>query len=800
MVFLKKAILLLLAVCSPVLCDQLASTSFKGLDNNESSVIIDPSYAQDLLNVDVTPGGKSFKKRSGYGLYKALSTAKPVRGGFHAFDPSGNDYQLWVSSTSLYAVVADGPPTQLVSSATINSTWDCADTQGNSYCVNSSRDFMIRTDGATTTFISSASAKGTMVETTPDRLVVAGVSLSPNTLFVSQSNTFTNFTVGVNATDAFQEVIASPGSKLTHIRWGCGKLLFWKDSSFGYFDFDDQFSAQVKTVSDTIGTFDNTSAIDPGGNVWFRGQDGHTWKYDCSSLSKESIDITPNVQASGNRISNSWTQTTASDFVSGSILNLDTATTSGVLQIPHLNEPFTDLSQWTNTVGVWGVSSGQITPSSYAGGANVARIEGPTLSGANTSLAFYAKAVIQMTCDTGCPIVGIGARSSSFDADGDVVYLTASAGGNFLVGISSGLFSSGYADTGIPRDTSSHFVELRRSNAGVMTSYFDGNIVGGVTDTSHFPMTPAISATTHSGHEVGARPTVLDYAFSYSTGVYYSAVHNAPNLSSWNSLAANYQSDSGSQVFYLRASTNSFTVLSSTPAWTAQTPGSLITISTGSYFQFRDDYTASVASATVALNDFTINWAEGTASDQAYIYYFDNAIWESVTFGSGQTKNNYIFKKDLINDGWTLYNFGAGGMLVQNNILYFGDTTLGNIFSYGSSTSDNGTAINAFWKSKDFSGSDPFLQTQLTNIDTFARKNQGTTLLVSYVMDTSTTTSYNMGLSDTARTIIQSRKLLPSGKLGQVFNVKYADTSTSSAWEVLGFRIGYTQLPYRPTN
>jgi hypothetical protein len=348
----KKALfggLLAVLVSFSVWADQISATQFKGLNNNENSVIIDPTEAQDLLNVDVTPGGKSVKKRSGYGVYKALGTSQAIHGGYHAFDGTGNDYQLWGSSTSLYGIVAGATPTQLVSSATLSSTWDCTDSQGSSYCVNSNRDAFIKTAGATISWFTTP--LGTMVEATPDRVIVAGVSGSPNTLYVSQSNTFTNFVTGANPTDAFTEVIASPGSKLTHIRWGCGKLLWWKDQSFGYFDFDDQFTAQVKTVSDTIGTFDNTSAIDPGGQVWFRGQDGHTWMYDCSNLSKQSIDLTPNIQASGKRVSNLWTQTTQADFQTGSIVpsnNLSTTISVGDVIVSSFGATENSSTQWNS--------------------------------------------------------------------------------------------------------------------------------------------------------------------------------------------------------------------------------------------------------------------------------------------------------------------------------------------------------------------------------------------------------------------------------------------------------------------
>lgn len=886
--------------------DQVAATKFRGLNNQANSVTIGPDEAQDLLNVDVSITGQSFKKRSGYGLYKAFGISKPTHGGYHAFDSTGNDYQLWGTSTSLYGIVADGTPTQLISSATLNSTWDCADTQGFSYCVTSSRDAYIKTNG--TTMVWNITPLGTMVESTPDRVVVAGVSGSPNTLFVSQSNTFTNFTVGTNATDAFNEVIASPGSKLTHIRWGCGKLLWWKDQSFGYFDFDDQFTAQVKTVSDVIGTFDNTSAIDPGGRVWFRGQDGHTWMYDCSILTKQSINITPDVQVAGKRTTNLWTQTTQSDFQTGLVSSspvtyVSTNTLSftispGDVIVSSFQAVEISSTQWiagsANNMTIYPSSvtistnnAGNITnpdfESAFAGNwtatgngsfliQQFASAAGGTCGTINPqSGSFIAKGAMDLTLSVfafeaidlnsnvlasinlpqpdDCawrqsalaPGNNIGKRvkfrfhtasvtpgdeylttTDSYIWGGVITfyYATSHNGSNDFQAfdnvqngsstITSGSFTSQVYNTGFTSATYSLSNFAWTANTSTPTFNLQ---------TSRTPTGPWRSILTSSGTNavgdqfvqytstisVGAGDNALTSItgatiLARSTGTYYSAVHSAPNFTSWSTFGVNAPNNGGTQTFYVRAGTNTFSIGSTTPTWTATTAGGLITASTGTFMQFRDDFAITTATHTPTLNDFTLNWFEGTASDQAYMLYFDNAIWESVAFGVGQSTNNYVFKYDLINDGWTLYNFGVGGMLVQGNALYFGDTSNSNVFNYGNSTSDNGTAINAFWKSKDYVGGDPFLQNQLTNIDTFAKKNQGTTLTATYVMDTSTTTTYSISLTDPLRAIVQSRKLIPSGKLGQVFNIQYGDTSASSSWEILGYRIGFTQLPYRPTS
>jgi len=945
---LKLKYLPLLALLAlPCRADQVASTEFKGLNNNENSTIIEPSYAQDLLNVDVTPGGKSVKKRSGYGLYKALSTSQPMRGGYHAFDSTGNDYQIWGSSKSLYGIVSDGTPLQLVSSATLNSTWDCTDTQGNSYCVNSNRDVYLKTDGTTKTWYTSP--LGTMIESTPDRVIVAGVSGSPNTLYVSQANTFTNFTVGTNATDAFTEVIASPGSKLTHIRWGCGKLLWWKDASFGYFDFDDQFNAQVKTVSDSIGTFDNTSAIDPGGQVWFRGQDGHTWKYDCSVLTKESIDITPNIQVTGKRVSNLWTQTSQSDWQAGAVTfngpspslstttaagdvvpssftasdttttdfssgtyipnSIDTTTVSGAIALrTYLNDTFSNFSNWSETCGTVSTSGGDADFTSANHVFQTASIYNQTgdivaqFDFRDTDASANGEGIQFMlsTATTGGYVVTVFAKSGSGNYS---LFISSTASNNTWNDGTSTCNSPGIntgasgpvrfisSTTVASYDTATHTIKIVRDNStGSTQVYWDGVQKLSVTDTNfttfrnaYFAATQATglghwhidnfylvarkgnftsrlfdtgfftpvygvlnvtgagsgtysyatrssssttgvftadvavssgaqisstsnryilySATMTSPGNVTNLPQITDvYFVNSSTGIFYSQVHNSPNLTAWSTFGANRVLNDGTETFYIRSSTNNFSVLSSTPTWTAQSIGGLISVSTGTYYQVRDDFSLTTGTQAPTLNDFTVNFFEGSSSDQAYMLYFDNAIWESVAFGSGQAVNNYIFKRDLINDSWTQYNFGAGGLLVQGNRLYFGDTSTSNVYVYGSAISDNGTAINAYWRTKTFTGQDPFLQNQLTQIDTFSKKDQGSTLTASYTLDTSTSpTTYSINLSSTTNNVVQSRKLLPGGKLGYTFDLKYEDTSASSSWEIFGYRIGFIQLPYRST-
>lgn len=887
-----------LAASSPGTTGELRLDSFSLLDNNDAPPIIAQDQSQDLLNVDITPGGKSIKKRAGYGTYKTLGNGAAVHGGYHFYDSTGNDVLIWGAGTNLYGIVAGGSPTILVSSATTGATWDCADTQGFAYCVDSSRDVLVKTNGATITW--STAALGSMVMVTPDRLIVAGVAASPNTLFVSGSNNFLNFTAGINATDPFTEPIAAPGSKLTHIEYACGRWMWWKDQSFGYILGTDQTNLQVVTVSQTIGTQDNSSAIDPGGNIYFRGQDGHIYQYDCSNFQKLSRDITPYIQSSGQRVANNWpitsqadfqtgvstpsgslsftispgdvvpstfsaVETSSSDFANGTISNLDNSSGTYLTLSRNntnvLNNGFETNSPPDNwTLGANGskdaLDSGTactITPrtgSAFLGHAfftstnytyqgqlldcnTDALLSSVSFAQADNSCTWTPR-TLSSSGFSGRPVkikfidttdASTAATSDCFINSGtDITFYSASTCG----GSSCKVKTVGIDDVTDGRSSIlSGFYTSKAFNTGVPTSYamFNSSVTVNTSTPTFSLMTSSAAAgvwttiATSTGISVAANQylrysstitvTTSQYAFSTindvtvfsrSSGTYYSAVHNAPNITSWDTFNVTKLDNGGSHSFFVRSATNTFSVGSSTPAWTAQTIGALMAVSTGTYFQVRDDMSITNSSQTPTLNDFTVNWFEGVASDKAYAIYYNDAIWWAVAYGAGQTSNNYVFHYDLINKGWGIYNIPVAGFLLQNNALYFGSVSNDKIYKFGTSNDDNGSAINAYWKSKDFTGPDPWLQSDLKNLDLIARKNLNQSLSVSYAVNGSTTsTSYTISLSTGTEANIFHRKLLPPGVHGNTVNVQVSDNSTGPAWEVMGIRLGFDQLPYRPS-
>ncbi len=307
-----------------------------------------------------------------------------------------------------------------------------------------------------------------------------------------------------------------------------------------------------------------------------------------------------------------------------------------------------------------------------------------------------------------------------------------------------------------------------------------------------------VYATTMTATNGSALPQISSVTvIAASTGTFYSAVNNASSLTSWNTFNVS-ESLSGSSVisYFTRSSTNTFTVLSSTPTWVSQTKNATVSASTGTYFQARADFTITAATETPRLDDFTFNWFEGNASDKMYATYFDYSIWFSVSLGSTTTTNNRILKYDLRNRFWTMYDIRANGFLTYNTNLYIGDATVGKTYKFGGVYSDNSSAISSYWKSKDFFGDTPFQDEDLRNMSWYCKESSGTALSVTYQVNESTETTYSINLYDSVSNVIRHNRNFPASALANVFNIKLGDNSTNTPWECYAGQVTYIRRPW----
>lgn len=764
-----------------------------------------------------------------------------------------------------------------------------------------------------------------MVAACTTRLAMAGFSDRPSGIDFSADSDFTTWGTGSLGTSAVQLTINAPGAKITLIAYAFGRLMWFKNSSFGFILIGNQplqTDWVIRTVSYDVGTNDN-SFVYREGILYFRGQDGHIYAFDGSSYQRASRDIAGTIATEQNKTQGSWAQTTQADFQAGAQSPsgwISTSNASGVVSLStqsttsiFINSVSTDFAAGTITnvstitantlrlslgiqnilasqnIGTDGevcasectgsyyqsqalnfsaISSSSILSSislnlqkvgspgdftlyikSDGGGIPGTTLESIPVTAASVSTSsgiitvnfssttklsggttYFAQLIPNSTCDASNKIIwrgqsGVGATlangcgssaTSSFLRYQYKVYVTSYvASGTFV----SKVFDDGFpvtswvpewgifnSSTVVPTGTTLNFYVQTSSSATGIFSATSSAVSGSQLSTyaQEFIRFGANFTTVDgSTSPVLSTSTISILALLRPGATYFSQIKNTPNITSWDTFNAGVNNGGGTHTFSIRSATNSFTVTSSTPSWSTVTNGGIPTVSTGIYFQIKDQLDISSSSIVTGvgpyLSDFSQNWFEGSAADKAYATYFDDKIWWEVTAGTGATTNNKTLVYDLLNQTWTIYDLAANGFFVRQNRLYFGSSSAGYIYKYGDTDNDNGSAINAYWRSKDFFGDDPFSTQEIANISVVGKSVSNSSMTVICFINGTSSSTYTMPLYSSLSNFTGKNKNLTAGTVGNTYSVKFGNNAADQPFEVFGIQIGIRQKSWIPT-
>jgi hypothetical protein len=670
---------------------------FGYLNNTDDPIAIPSTQAQDLLNVLISPGGQSVYKREGINLFATLDiSTSPVHGIYNFFDSSGNDVSLFFNDTRMSSSVSGNTPQVLFSTGTVAATYQCDDTLGFAYCANTARTSLIKTDGVTHDIITNVNSTGTMVAATPERLASAGFDDAPSRIDLSAANDFTNWTIGNAGTDPAQFTISAPGYQITHITYAFGRLMWFKDKSFGYIFIgqeDAQADWEIRTISPTLGTLDNSSVYWEG-ILYFRGQDGHIYGYDGANFDLLTRDLEGTISLSQPRTIDSWTQTSASDFNNGDVdfeTFYDTTTYSN--SMATVFPDYFNVYRTTDSAShpVWTDVNTSVAGSTYS--VTITTDSKMKIEGNKTTGGGAAPAAPRVNTSTTIFNVAGGA-TFYFELD-DMESNTDTSGG-FYAGLQNQVQLGA-----VPRPSNSIMMWIldddpqfqiyaiqyhdgsSTTTVQVELSFDVGTPIEFYVDSSDYQLTVNGSSVIVTGSHSFATNVYSYWVFHYKatngtlgqpaeyvildnfsvhpqTFTFVSEVHNETEITSWDKFTATDNEDD-SITYSIRASDGEFTINSSTPSWTNITSGENITITTGAYFQVRAEYETDTSTDFPRMDDFTIRWYEGQASDKAYAEYFDNSIWWSVTVGTGTQTNNRVLYFDLAYPGWSLFDIATNG-------------------------------------------------------------------------------------------------------------------------------------------
>jgi len=113
-------------------------------------------------------------------------------------------------------------------------------------------------------------------------------------------------------------------------------------------------------------------------------------------------------------------------------------------------------------------------------------------------------------------------------------------------------------------------------------------------------------------------------------------------------------------------------------------------------------------------------------------------------------------------------------------------------------TNDDGSAITAYWKSKDFVGSDPFVESLFDSYGFISKTQTGSNIDFTYTVDTTDSTSINYSLTDpNSYSLRRINDKLPAGTFGSFINFKFGNDDADAPFEIYGFVYEYNNKPWR---
>ncbi len=283
-----------------------------------------------------------------------------------------------------------------------------------------------------------------------------------------------------------------------------------------------------------------------------------------------------------------------------------------------------------------------------------------------------------------------------------------------------------------------------------------------------------------------------------STGTFYSSVVNAPSLNSWGSLTVNKSDNGGTHSFFMRRSTDSFTVLSATPAWSAQTANASISIATGTYFQVRDDFLITMATHTPTLNDFSVSWNEGSRRPPMASITKEKRYYLSLTTATSSSQNDSTL---VLSPGpiWSIWDIKAGAFVTHNGSFYHtNNQSNGYVYTDFSGNDDAGTAMNTFIKTKDFALGDITMDKEFDSFYLTADADTTEGSATSYTINKSTTSFSLDSISLSENTGLNILKLpfpiqSSNPNFGKTISFRFSPTLGTRPWKIFG-----GVLLYRP--
>lgn len=721
---MKKLGILLAALFMVVQCnaDQLIIDEYRGLNTNESSILIHPSLSPDMDNVDLSEDGLSISRRKGL-KYK-----------FTVSYPSYPITNISIAKTNLFdrLLVAYGPHIEsfdrgfssvamIHSSATVNYLWDSASYLSNVYYTNGI-DTVFKTDGNTKTFISAA-PKGRTIAFYNNTCFIANTASNRSRLYYSVYGDPTDWTTGKEDTDGDSVDVADYGEQIIDIKiLGDAVLILCSKSIMKAIGTGNPY--QIVEVDKSIGCKSRGSISTYLGNIYFLGSDGQMYVTDgisVKNISKERVKAEFEAISTSVSESNYSTISTESEFSTGISSNITTSFDPGHIRFDiQVLDLFTDEDLTQNPEWIISSPDGYITSTSdgilidapFSSSNNVATIIDSTFAGTSKyswEFEFTHDVIIGETDQP--PNVNVQwwwgtiANNTRFISEGDNIFslVTTKASAVHTVGT----IDLGTAPTVIKIVQNDALFEiyldevLTFSSTTVSGVWGTPGAVGGVFQLIGNYSTPLIGNL--GLDDIRYQDLVGSDTL---TGYFISPEFLTTDINSWGLLVVNQTLNDGTIGHFVYSSNTvvSDSYLENTAVWIEQVNNTVISITTNTYIWVKSTFTYSGTLATSPeITSITVNWNSGApATDDLTSYWKDGRMYLGCKESNASSANDTILVYDKKLTAWWKYGSGIhpGELQTWYDDYLVGSSTAGVVYALHEGDTDNGAPISAYYDTK----------------------------------------------------------------------------------------------------
>ena len=550
------------------------------------------------------------------------------------------------------------------------------------------------------------------------RLWAAGILTDERTIYGSEYLQGWNFTLAVDPVETDPVRIQVQGAldeNVAGLYASFNDLLMWfKPTSFGGIYGSKRTTFGSRSYSETVGSAYNTSIQDCDGELRFIGPRRRIYAFGGNSSGQpvlrkisDDIDTLMGTVSQGDLNQRNWEQTTQSDWQAGVLGNNLSATSSpGSIIYPSmigLNENFEDNNYtsnptWTVDFGSYAVSNGNL-----ANGTGFAYGEMYTdMTVAYATYYFtnnfnlssnahtpYNGVTYSFNCGNAlCTSGGYTLWISTANAPNAVTYHL-SLGGNFSVNVQ---FSSA-----VPLELATNPTKVVVKPNGIEVFRSSTIFVGGITVTP--PLTSTYFRTSYRSSvlSISSISIMADIFLSTFTSQSFNI---GSNITSWGAFTAEETLNDGSIAYNIYSSTSQIIDVTNGNTYTEKgvvVNGAIPTIATGPYVLVYATFTRTASTQAITLDEFNIRWNEGSTLDVASAWTNQRYLL-GVSISSGANNKALVYDRNLEWHVWS--NYAMTTAVIFNSNLLFGNAS--GIWQGESGTTDNGAAITAYYKTKDF--------------------------------------------------------------------------------------------------